>query len=80
MSATLVIATPETVRHEVLSWRRHLHQHVELSFHAIVAVMGVYLPVHPYGGYGATFSASGRASARPRFCGASLRERSSWRQ
>lgn len=80
MSATLVIETPESVRDQVLSWRRHLHQYVELSFHAIVAVKGVYLPVHPYGGYGAMRSASGRALARPRPCRASLRERSSWRQ
>ena len=26
-------ATPDTVRDEVISWRRHLHQHPELSFH-----------------------------------------------
>lgn len=33
MPATVAIETPETVRDQVIAWRRHLHQHPELSFH-----------------------------------------------
>lgn len=33
MSATSANETPETVREQVIAWRRHLHQHPELSFH-----------------------------------------------
>lgn len=33
MSATRTIETPETVRDQVIAWRRQLHQHPELSFH-----------------------------------------------
>ena len=33
MSATIATETPETVREQVIAWRRHLHQHPELSFH-----------------------------------------------
>lgn len=33
VSATIATETPETVREQVIAWRRHLHQHPELSFH-----------------------------------------------
>jgi amidohydrolase len=33
VSATTAIETPESVREQVIAWRRHLHQHPELSFH-----------------------------------------------
>ncbi len=33
MSAVTTVETPETVRAQVIAWRRHLHQHPELSFH-----------------------------------------------
>jgi amidohydrolase len=29
----MAIETPESVREQVIAWRRHLHQHPELSFH-----------------------------------------------
>lgn len=33
MSATTSAATPDSMREQVITWRRHLHQHPELSFH-----------------------------------------------
>ena len=33
MSATTVVETPDSVRAQVIAWRRQLHQHPELSFH-----------------------------------------------
>ena len=33
MSSAITPETPETVRELVVGWRRHLHQHPELSFH-----------------------------------------------
>lgn len=33
MSFAITLETPETVREQVVAWRRHLHQHPELSFH-----------------------------------------------
>jgi amidohydrolase len=33
LSAAITPETPETVRELVVAWRRHLHQHPELSFH-----------------------------------------------
>jgi amidohydrolase len=33
VSATTAVETPETMREQVIIWRRHLHQHPELSFH-----------------------------------------------
>lgn len=33
MSSAIIPDTPETVREQVVAWRRHLHQRPELSFH-----------------------------------------------
>lgn len=33
MTPTTTTETPETVREQVIGWRRHLHRHPELSFH-----------------------------------------------
>ncbi|MHB8839711.1 MAG: amidohydrolase, partial [Gemmatimonadaceae bacterium] len=50
MSVATIAETPDTVRAQVIAWRRHLHQHPELSFHERETSQFVFDTLTAFGG------------------------------
>lgn len=50
MSVATTVETPESMRNQVIAWRRHLHQHPELSFHERETSQFVFDTLTAFGG------------------------------